>query len=160
MQIAIVSTPFQGIWYNYPIVNKYYAIYGARALVPSRNCLQTPTLTRSRAGMAIYCLTSANRHLIDIQATTSLFSDPTSSTVVIWVKIFKTGKTIEIHLVRLTEVCGKVLHEKYAYKSVKTALLLSNGTDVDHQNSCLFTNKRHFSSPLWVLIGVLAKFHK
>ena len=44
----------------------------------------------------------------------------------IWVKIFKTEKTIEIQLIRLTEVCGKVLSEKYAYKSVKTALLLSN----------------------------------
>ena len=31
------------------------------------------------------------------------------SIVVIWVKIFKTEKTIEIHLVRLTDVCGKVL---------------------------------------------------
>ena len=40
--------------------------------------------------------------------------------------------TIEIYLVRLTEVCGKVLSEKYAYKSVKTALLLSNVIDVDH----------------------------
>ena len=59
--------------------------------------------------------------------------------MVIWVKIFKTEKTIEIHLVRLTEVCGKVLSDKYAYKSVETALLLSN--DADHQNSCLFTNK-------------------
>ena len=39
----------------------------------------------------------------------------------IWVKIFKTEKNIEIDLVRLTEVCGKVLGEKYAYKSVKTA---------------------------------------
>ena len=77
-----------------------------------------------------------------------------------WVKILKTEKTIEIHLVRLTEVCGKVLSEKNAYKSVKTALLLSNVIDVDHQNSCLFTNKGHFSSPLWVLIGVLAKFHE
>ena len=35
-----------------------------------------------------------------------------------WVKIFKTEKTLEIQLVRLTEVCGKVLSEKYAYKSV------------------------------------------
>ena len=76
--------------------------------------------------------------------------------MVIWVKIFKTEKTIEI---RLTEVCGKVLSEKYAYKSVKTTLLLSNVIDADHQNSCLFTNKGHFSLPLWVLIGVLAKFH-
>ena len=80
--------------------------------------------------------------------------------MVIWVKIFKTEKTIEIHLVRLTEVCGNVLSEKYTYKSVKTALLLSNVIDADHQNSCLFTNKGSFSSPLWVLIGVLAKFHE
>ena len=75
-----------------------------------------------------------------------------------WVKIFKTEKTIEIQLVRLTEVCGKVLSEKKAYKSVKTTLLLSNVIDADHQNSCLFTNKGHFSTPLWVLIGVLAIF--
>ena len=68
--------------------------------------------------------------------------------MVIWVKIFKTEKTIEIQLVRLTEVCGKVLSEKNAYKSVKTALLLSNVIDADHQNSCLFTNKGHFSLPL------------
>ena len=77
-----------------------------------------------------------------------------------WVKIFKTEKTIEIHLVRLTEVCGKVPSERNAYKSVKTALLLSNVIDADHQNGCLFTNKGHFSSPLCVLIGVLAKFHE
>ena len=82
------------------------------------------------------------------------------SIVVIWVKIFKTEKTIEIHLVRLTEVCGKVLSEKNAYKSVKTALLLSNVIDADHQNSCLFTNKGHFSLPFEVLIGVLAIFHE
>ena len=80
--------------------------------------------------------------------------------MVIWVKIFKTENTIEIQLVRLTEVCGKVISEKNAYKSVKTALLLSNVIDADHQNSCLFTNEGHFSSPLWVLIGVLAKFHE
>ena len=80
-----------------------------------------------------------------------------------WVKIFKTEKTIEIQLVRLTaltEVCGKVLSEKNAYYSVKTVLLLSNVIDVDHQNSCLFTNKGHLSTPLWVLIGVLAKFYE
>ena len=87
-------------------------------------------------------------------------SDPTHSIVVIWVKIFKIEKTIEMQLVRLTEVCGKVLSEKNAYKSIKTALLLSNVIDVDHKNSCLFTNKGHFSSPLWVLIGLLAKFHE
>ena len=79
--------------------------------------------------------------------------------MVIWVKIFKTEKTIEIQLVRLNDVCGKVLSEKNTYKSVKTALLLSNVIDADHQNSCLFTNKGHFSSPIWVLGGVLAKFH-
>ena len=79
-----------------------------------------------------------------------------------WVKILKTEKTIEIQLVRLTEVCGKVLGEKnaYNYKFVKTALLLSNVIDADHQSSCLFTNKGHFSTPLWVLIGVLAKFYE
>ena len=77
-----------------------------------------------------------------------------------WVKIFRTEKTIEIQLVRLTEVCGEVLSEKNAHKSVKTALLLSNVIDADHQNSCLFTNKGHISTPLWVLIGVLAKFHE
>ena len=80
--------------------------------------------------------------------------------MVIWVKIFKTEKTIEIQLVRLIEVCGKILSEKYACKSVKTALLLSNVIDADHRNSCLFTNKDHFSSPLWVLIGVLAKVYE
>ena len=79
--------------------------------------------------------------------------------MVIWVKIFQTEKYIRIHLVRPTEVCGGVYSEKNGYKSVKTALLLSNVIDADHQNSCLFTNKGHFSSPLWVLIGVLAKFH-
>ena len=75
-------------------------------------------------------------------------------------KYSKLKKTIEIQLGRLTEVCGKVLSEKNAYKSVKKALLLSNVIDADHQNICLFTNKGHFSSPLWVLIGVLAKLDK
>ena len=65
-----------------------------------------------------------------------------------------------MQLVRQTEVCGKVLSEKNAYKSVKTALLLSNVIDADHQNSRLFTNKGHFASPLWVVIGVPAKFHE
>ena len=77
-----------------------------------------------------------------------------------WVKIFKTEITIEIQLVRLTEVCGKVFSEKNAYKSVKTALLLSNVIDADRQNSCLFTNKGHFSTPLWVLICVPVKFYE
>ena len=73
-----------------------------------------------------------------------------------WVKIFKTEKNIEIQLVRPAEVCDKILSGTNGYKSVKTALLLSNVIDADHQNSCLFTNKGHFASPLWVLIGVLA----
>ena len=77
-----------------------------------------------------------------------------------WVKIFKTKKTIEIQLVRLTEVCGKVLSEQNANKSIKTALLLSNVIDADQQNSCLFTNNGHFATPLWVLIGVLAKCYE
>ena len=76
------------------------------------------------------------------------------------VKIIKPEKTIKIQPVVLTEVCGKVLSEKSAYKSVKTALLLCSVIDVDHQNRCLFTNKGHFSLPLWILIGVLAKFHE
>ena len=54
----------------------------------------------------------------------------------------------------------KVSSEKFAYKYVKTALLLLNVIDGDHQNSCLFTNRGHFLLPLWVLIGVLAKFHQ
>ena len=80
--------------------------------------------------------------------------------MVIWVKIFKIKETIETQRVRLTEVCGKVLSENYGYKSVKTALLLSNVIDADHQNSCLFTNKGHFSLALCVVIGVLVKFHE
>ena len=56
--------------------------------------------------------------------------------------------------------CGKVLSKENGYKSVKTAFLLSNVIDADHQNSCLFTNKGHFSPSLWVLVGVLAKCHE
>ena len=55
-------------------------------------------------------------------------------------KYSKLKKTKEKHLIRLTEVCGKVSSEKYAYKSVKTAFLLSNVINADHQKSCLFTN--------------------
>ena len=77
-----------------------------------------------------------------------------------WVKIFKTEKTMGIQLVRLSEACGKVLSKNNAYKSIKTTLLLSNVIDADNQNRYLFTNKGHFSTPLWVLIGVLAKFHE
>ena len=77
--------------------------------------------------------------------------------MVIWVKILKPEKRTEIQLVRPTEVSGKVLSEKNDYKSVKTALLLSNVIGADHQNSCLFTNKGHFSSLLSVLSGFLVK---
>ena len=45
-----------------------------------------------------------------------------------------------------------------AVKFVKTVLLFSNAIDVDHRNNCMFTNKGHLSSLLWVLIGVLGKF--
>ena len=41
-----------------------------------------------------------------------------------------------------------VLSEKYAYKTSKTALFLSNVIDADYQNSGLFTNKGHFLLPL------------
>ena len=58
--------------------------------------------------------------------------------------MFKTEETIERQLVISTEVCVKVLSEKNGYKSVKTALLLSNVIDADHQNSCLFTKKMPF----------------
>ena len=58
--------------------------------------------------------------------------------MVIWVKIFRTEKTVEIQAVRLTEVCGKVLSEKKAYKYVKTTLLVSNVIDADHQNKAIF----------------------
>ena len=46
------------------------------------------------------------------------------SIVVIWAKIFKTEKNIEIHLVGGTEVCGEVLSEKNANKSVKTSSVI------------------------------------
>ena len=54
----------------------------------------------------------------------------------------------------------KLTFGKNGLKSVKTALLLSNVIDADNENSCLFTNKGHFSLPSWVLIGVLNKFHE
>ena len=52
--------------------------------------------------------------------------------------MFKTEKTIEIQLVRTTEVCGEVLSERNGYKCVKTALLLSNVIDADQQNTFFF----------------------
>ena len=78
--------------------------------------------------------------------------------------IFKAAKPIEIQLVRPTEAevsgqlrynYGKLLSEKNGYKFAKTALLLSNVINADHQYSCLQT-KAIFSSRLLVLIGVLA----
>ena len=44
----------------------------------------------------------------------------------------------------LTEVCGKVLSEKNAYKSVKTALLLSNVINADHQRAVCLKAKALF----------------
>ena len=64
--------------------------------------------------------------------------------MVIWVKIFKTEKIIEIQLVRLTEVCGKVLSKENVYKSVKTSLLLSNVIDADHQTAVCLQTKAIF----------------
>ena len=57
----------------------------------------------------------------------------------------KLKKTMEIQLVRPTEVCGKVLNEKNGYKSVKTALLLSNVIDADHQKRPLFITFKGFN---------------
>ena len=74
-------------------------------------------------------------------------------------KYSKLKKTIEIHLVRVTEVCGQFSNEKNAYKSVKIALLLSQVIDADHENTCLFTNKGHFFITFMGLIGDPAKFH-
>ena len=59
-------------------------------------------------------------------------------------QIFKTEKTIEIQLVRLNEVCSKVSSEINAYKSVKTALLLSNVIDVDHRTAVCLETKAIF----------------
>ena len=72
----------------------------------------------------------------------------------------KTEKIIEIQLVRATEVCGKVLSEKNGYKSVKTALFLSNVLMQTTNTAVCLQTKASFSSPLWVLIGVLAKFYE
>ena len=66
---------------------------------------------------------------------------------------------MEIQPVGPTEVINYVVTYKLRKRAkVKTSLLLSNVKDADHQNSCLFTNKGHFSSHLWIFIGVLAKF--
>ena len=66
------------------------------------------------------------------------------SIVVIWVKIFKTEKTIEIHLVRLTEVCGKVLSKKMPPSLLKQhcycpmSLMLTTKTAVSLQTKAIF----------------------
>ena len=54
----------------------------------------------------------------DSRSRHGLKSDTTHSIMVIWVKIFKTEKKLEIHLVRLTEVCDKVLRIDYGDDSV------------------------------------------
>ena len=78
-----------------------------------------------------------------------IISDPAYSIVEIWVNIFKTDKNIEkMQLVQLTELWGKVLSSKNDYKSVKTALLLFNVIDADHQKQLFFYKQRP-------LIGVL-----
>ena len=53
-----------------------------------------------------------------------------------------------------------LLYKGLQYMLFCMVMLLSKVIDVDHQNSSLFTTKCHFSSPLSVLIGVLAKFHE
>ena len=80
--------------------------------------------------------------------------------MVIWVKIFNCEKTIEIQLVRLTEICGKVLGEKNAFKSVKTVLLLSNVIDSDHQTAVCLQAKAIFHHLYGFFIGVLAKLYE
>ena len=80
--------------------------------------------------------------------------------MVLWVKIFKTEKTIEIHLVRLTEVCGKVLSEKYTYKSVKQHCYCPMLVMQTTKTAVCLKNKGHFPLLVGLLIGVLAKFHE
>ena len=73
-------------------------------------------------------------------------SDPTRSIVVKWVKIVKVEKAIEIQLVRLTEVCGKVLSKKNAYKSVKTSLLLSNVINAPPKQLFVYKQRPFFNT--------------
>ena len=118
-------------------------------------CLQTNAIFHQRAKRAVSRVIS-HRHvprlLLKVNQQAAQLSNES--------KYSKLKKTAETQLVRLNGECDEVSSEKHAYKSFKTALLLSNVIDVDHQNSCLFTNKCHFSSPLYVLIGILAKFHE
>ena len=70
----------------------------------------------------------------------SNINDPTHSIVVKSVKIFKPEKTIEIQLVRLTEVCGKVLSllKQHCYfpmllmQTTKTAVCLQTKAIFQH----------------------------
>ena len=48
--------------------------------------------------------------------------------MVIWVKIFKTEKTTEMHLVMVTEVCGKVLRIDYCDERLVYLYDSSSGT--------------------------------
>ena len=60
---------------------------------------------------------------------------------------------------RIFKIDKRKTIETQTVKSAQSSLLLSDVIDADYQNSCLFKNKDHFSSPLCVLIGVPAKFH-
>ena len=75
-----------------------------------------------------------------------------------WVKICKTEKIIEIELVRLTEVCDKVLSEKNAISSLKQhcycPMLLMRTTKTA---ICL---QRPFFNTFMGFDCVLAKFHE
>ena len=77
------------------------------------------------------------------------------------VKLFKTERKKQNNQSGQLRYVVKYNVRKMAKSLLKHhSLLLSNVIDADHQNSCLFTNKGHFPSPLCVLIGVLAKCHE
>ena len=76
-------------------------------------------------------------------------------------KIFKNGKTIEIQPVMPTEVyMVEYKVRKIAKRVLKhhcyCPILLMRTT----KTVVWFTNKCLLPSPIWVLIGVLAKFHE
>ena len=114
--------------------------------------LIAPLIKVFRIKIAISLNVSWNKNLHDDPLFLSHFW-------LIYIHIFHFGKYQELFNSR-SKMAHLPLSEKNGYKSVKTALLLSNVIDADHQNSCLFTNKGHFSSPLCYFIGVLAKFHE
>ena len=70
----------------------YLSVHAQKAIGSS--CSLDGTCTRTESNLPIFGFVCCS------------LSDQTRSIVVIWVKIFKTEKTIEIHLVRLTELCG------------------------------------------------------